>query len=544
MKSFFEKNKENLLCFCGIFALLVLQYSWFGCTYWLQLDDYIHYRELAEGTDAVQLCIDNGLFTSRPLVGLLDLVFWGRLPLYFNTVLLCAMYAGAGVLFLTLFRRLFGTGYSFLVIFALLPLGFEGSYWQAAGTRIIPPMLFTAMALLCLDTFFRRKRYWVLVPYILCSLLSFCFYEQMLVLSLALSLMLSGIYLLKGNRHSMWGLTVFVPVAAYAAITSYFAGLADGQLASRMQLVLPWDPAWQTSHLPRLLPQLKDCFFRAGSEILTNGFGRGLEIVFSEGLWLAIVIPAAGVLTVLSLRKSSDKRPEGSSHLAALFATLAILAPITPFFVIANPWVCLRSVLPSFLGLALLGDYLLRLVLKNRTALAAALMTVVFLICSVSELSDYRDVTRENQQIAEAILEADEMYGLAGRVGILDLDRIYTDEQNYLYHDHVMSAHASDWALTGLVRYHAGTPSIAYIPTPLPVNGDQHRYAWSTLQGFTGEYPFIFRYFRESNSMILLSVRQVDADRWELCDESGTVHAAIIRDGEAYGIVELMTESD
>lgn len=540
MKRFVQKYRAELLSFAIMFLLLVAMFSWFGPTYWLQLDDYIHYRELQPGTDVVQLCIDNGLFTSRPLAGLLDLAFWGRIPHYLGTLLLCAMYAGAAVLFRRLFGRLFGTSHAFLILFCLLPLGFEGGYWHAAATRILPPMFFTAVAVNCYDAFVREKHYAYLAAFLALTLLSFCFYEQMLVLSLALSLMLMCTYLLEKEWRGLWGLTVFLPVAGYAAITGYFSGLAEGQLASRMKLILPWDPEWLSSHMPRLMPQLKTSFGEAFRQILSRGFVRGVDIIFTEGIWLAALIPVAGVVVYVLIRRQKPVSRPKLVHLTPLFAALAFLAPITPFFVIADPWFSLRGILPSFLGLALAADYLLRMVTKDRTALAAALIVPVFLVCSVSELSDYRAVTLENQQVAEAILAADERYGLSGRVGILDLDHVYLEDQNFLYHDHVMSSHASDWALTGLVRYHARTPAISYTPTPLRVSGSEMRYGWSTLQGFTGEYPFVFRYDRDSNSLIFLTVTQVQDDRWELVDENGSLRACIRRDGDAYGYVELI----
>lgn len=538
MKNFFRKNKQDLLCFLGLLGLLLLQYGWFGPVYWLQLDDYTHYRELAAGTNVVQLCIENGLFTSRPLVGFLDLIFWARIPLFLGTILLCIVYAAAAVLFLRLFRRHFGTGYIFVVVFALLPLGFEGAYWQAAATRILPPMLFTALAVTSLDTFIRSKRYLHLLPFLIFSLISYCFYEQMLVLSLALCLMLVCLYLLQKQWHSLWGLSVFGSVGCYAAVTGYFAGLADGQLASRMKLVLPWDAAWLESHLPRLMPQLEACFVKAGGQILTRGFVRGIAIIFSEGIWLALLIPAAAFMIGWLLWKAAPAEKTKMRHLTPLFAVLAFLAPITPFFVIADPWVCLRSVVPSFVGLALLTDYLLRLLLRNRTALVVSVLTVMFLVCSVSELHDYRAVTLENQQIAEAILDADERYGLSGQVGILDLDNLYAAEQNFLYHDHVMSAHASDWALTSLVRYHAGTPSIPYAAVPLPIDGTRSRYPWTRVEGFTGTYSSIFLYDEGENALVKLTAVQVNEEHWELLDENGHVCGTIIRDGN-YGTIEL-----
>lgn len=539
MRNILQKYKCDLNWFFGLFTLILLQYSWFGCTYWLQLDDYTHYRALAEGTNAVQLCIENGLFTSRPLVGLLDLIFWARIPLYLGTVFLSAIYAGATVLFLRLFRSIFGTGAVFAVVFALLPLGFEGAYWQAAATRILPPMLFTALALTCLDAFVRNRKPWHLAAFLLFSLLSYCFYEQMLVLSLALSLMLLCVYLLQKQWHALWGLSVFSAVGVYAAVTGYFSGLAEGQLASRMKLVLPWDPAWLTSHLPRLMPQLKECFLNAPGKILTKGVVRGMEIIFSQGVWLAVLIPAAAVGVYFLLHRYPAAERKRLRHLVPLFAVLAIIAPITPFFVIADPWVCLRSVVPSFVGLALLVDYLLRMLLKDRTALVVSLLTAVFLTCSVSELSDYRSVTTENRRVAEAILAADAEYDLSGQVGILDLDRLYTQEQNFLYHDHVMSAHASNWALTSLVRYHAGTPTIPYAVVPLHLEGAQSRCVWSSVQDFTGAYPFVFLYEQESNTLVRLTVTQDGDECWKFHDENGNLRATIRRE-DKYGIIDLI----
>ena len=190
MKNAFRTYRRELLCFMLLFAVLLLRISWFGFAYHLQLDDYIHYRPYPTGTDFIRLCIENGLFSSRPLAALMDMVFWARLPLFLGSVLLCAMYALAGVLFWRLFSGIFGTGPFFLVVFGLLPLGFEGTYWHAAATRILPPMLFTALALTALNRFLLTKHSVHLPVFLVWSLLSFCFYEQMLVLSLALSLML------------------------------------------------------------------------------------------------------------------------------------------------------------------------------------------------------------------------------------------------------------------------------------------------------------------------------------------------------------------
>lgn len=538
MKAYLEKNKRDLLCFTVLFSALLLRISWFGPEYYLQLDDYIHYRAYPAGTDFVKLCIENGLFTSRPLAALMDLVFWAKIPLYFSSVLLCAMYAAAGILYLRIFRRYFGTSLFFLVVFTLLPLGFEGTYWHAAATRILPPMLFSALALTAFDRFLETKRLYQLPLFLGWSLLSFCFYEQMLVLSLALSLMLMLVGLLQRKWHSVWGLSVFIPVAAYVGITGYFSGLADGQLSSRMQIVLPTDPTYFTDHLPRLTKQLQECFLDGGWLTLFRGFRRGLELIVSEGIWAAVLIAALAALIYLGVRKSPWE-PAKLFHLAPIFGFLAALAPITPFLIIAKPWVCLRSTVPSFLGLALLADYLLRLILKNRVAAVTAVFASVCMVASVSELYDYRSVTQNNTRVAQAILNADEELELRGKVGILGLNQQYTQEQNYLYHDHVLSAHASDWALTGLLQYYAAGDEISFVPTPLAVDQEHYWYSWNKTSRDVTAYDTLLLYDHPAGSLVHLNVEKTDGAQWLLHDDTGVLRARVWEDDQGYGNIEF-----
>jgi uncharacterized membrane protein YfcA len=43
--------------------------------------------------------------------------------------------------------RYFGIGYVFLIVYTLLPLGFEGIYWMSAASRIVVGMFFASAAL-------------------------------------------------------------------------------------------------------------------------------------------------------------------------------------------------------------------------------------------------------------------------------------------------------------------------------------------------------------------------------------------------------------
>ena len=541
MLNYWNRNRREIIAFLLLFTALLLRISWFGFSYNLQLDDYIHYRDLAAGTDPVQVCIEKGLFTSRPLAGLMDLVFWGRFPAFLGSVLLCILYAASGVLFWKLFSGLFGTGTFFLAVYALLPLGFEGTYWHAAATRIIPALFFAALAVTSLSRFIETERKLHLLPFLGWSLLSFCFYEQTLVLSLALSLMLTLLRLLQKKWHALWGLTVFAPVGIYAAVTGYFSTLADGQLANRMDLMLPNDPEFFTTHMESVMDQLDAAFVDGGWLTMSRGFVRGLELIVSESVWTAVLIPTFAVGVYLLLRRCAPETVK-LGWIEPVFAILAAIAPLTPFVILAKPWICLRSTVPSFLGLALLADWLVRLLLRKRTAALTALFTAACLIASVSELYDYRAVAQTNEQVAKVILAADEAHDFTGKVGILGLNQLYTGEQNYQYRDHVMSAHASDWALTGLLRYYHPDSVIDFTPVPLATDAEAFWYTWSKPTKNLDHFETLLLYDHASGTMEPLTAERGEGEEWFLYDSSGSLRGRVWEESKDLGRIEFYNE--
>lgn len=526
----------DVYAFALIFLALLLRASFFGFEYYYQLDDYIHFRQLAEGTDVIQLCIDGGYFSSRPMAVLFDFLIWSPMDHYVAVAVICAMYAGAAVLYWKVFRRHFGTGWFFVIFFTLLPLGFEGTYWLAASTRVVPPLLFSALALWCLDRFVEKRNYWLLPVFVVSTMASFVLYEQLLVLSLALSLMLMLLHLMKKRRHALWALLVFVPVAAYVAFTGHFSA-ADSSLGSRMEIILPWQEGYFDSFLPSLLTQMRMAFVEGGKLTLTKGLRRGVELIFSEGVWAAALIPVLGAAIFRAAAKAKGSRGE-SDLWALVFGFLAALAPLTPFFIIASPWFSLRNTVPSFLGLALLLDWLLRKFTRNHTAVLTSVFACVCLVASVSELYDYRMTTTGNEQVVRAVMLADETYDLHGKVGILGLNDSYLEDQNFKYHDHILSAHASDWALVGALRYFDGNAATDYTPTPLPTNGAVFWNAWNRTVRDVTQYDQLLLYDHEAQTMELLTLVPGEEEQL-LYFSDGTLCARIFSDEQGYGHIEF-----
>lgn len=141
------------------------------------------------------------------------------------------------MLWQSVFRRRFGTGCIFVVLYTLLPLGFEGTYWMSAGTRLICGLFFSALALWLLMRFVEEDKQFCGCLYLPVLLLSYGYYEQTLVLSIAASLLLMLSYLGERRPRGLLALLTFVAAGGYFAFTAAFSG--EGVLAGRMELALP-----------------------------------------------------------------------------------------------------------------------------------------------------------------------------------------------------------------------------------------------------------------------------------------------------------------
>lgn len=198
--------------FAVIAAALILRAVSSGFEYLPILDDSIQYINYPKAPDYGELIEVEGLFASRPLAAIMDLFVVGQLDfaLILPVLILSLLYAASGVLFWRLFNRIFGTGMAFAVFYALLPLGCEGVYWLSAASRIVPGLFFTSIAALLLEDYFDDGKTWRLIAFPIAALLSYGFYEQILVLSFALS----GLQFLRRVRNTRraWAVALVFPM--------------------------------------------------------------------------------------------------------------------------------------------------------------------------------------------------------------------------------------------------------------------------------------------------------------------------------------------
>ena len=471
-------------------AALVLRASFGGLWYRPILDDSIQYINYPSSSDYGALIEQEGLFASRPLAAVMDLFVVGPLRgwLFLPVLLLAILHGLSAALFTRLFRTFFQTGTAFAVVYALLPLGCEGTYWLSASSRIVTGLFFTAAAAAMLTVFIEQGGWWRVGAHFALVLLSYSFYEQILVLSFALT----GLIFLRSVRRTRraWAaLTAFAALAAYFAFTHAHSG--SGSLGGRVALVDEFGPWYRTVFVPELLGQIASAFLTGGWRTAGIGFLRGLRMaVTSFGGWIFLILTAALAVGYVYLLRPHKNRSTvislGEWKGALVWGALLALAPLAPYFVVANPWFSLRATVPSFVGLALIADVGLRALCRRVRpyTVTAAVLIVFFLIGGASEVADYKETARADDAMAAEILAHAGV--MEGRVGILGLEE-FEGGQNYAFHEHVASAGASEWALYGKLVA-AGGGELGFSPVPLPTKDSFFYHGWNTdsrrLDGF------------------------------------------------------------
>lgn len=469
-----QKERGWLICLL-LFGLIFVRFCYYGFQYFPQLDDYIQLHNYSTYYSFQQVVLDMDLLTARPLAALGDYFVWGGFwgALMLAVAILSALYAASAVLFRAVWRQYFGTGYVFLVVYALLPLGIEGTYWISASNRVVPALFFTALSMWLFQRWCRDGKWWRGVLWLLTQLVSFGFYEQGLVLSVTGTFLVALLEFKEQRRRALLSLLTFANAAVYFLVTKSF-DTGYNLMMNRMKLTLPWQEGWDQV-FGSAGRQVGAAFVAGGWKTAVRGFFRGVETLLSDFnfLWL-LAVAALCLLLFFAARQYGGETGRAPTGMVVGF--LMALAPVTIFFVLANPSFALRNTVFSFCGVALVADGLWGLLARKvrlGRSVTALLCTTFALLCAVaavSEVHDYRLTYEEDQRAAAAVsaaLNGGEGVVPGTKVAVLNLEANYLAEQNYYNHEHIHGATESTWAFTGLLSCVSGNYSFPYT-TPVP----------------------------------------------------------------------------
>ena len=519
-------KREGVAEFCAFLGLLLLRYFWLGVAYYPQLDDYAqYYNNTAFGQSPWQAIAQMGLLKSRPLAGVMDVTLWSSLwqHMALALVIISVLYVVSGLLFKSALQKHFAISRLFLVLYLLIPFGYEGVYWISASSRIVVGLFFAALAGWFIQKLAETSKLRFVFFWMGAQLLSFGFYEQIIVFSAAYSFFLFALNWKALKGKVAWFALTGVNGLLYVFITSLQKGFS--MYNARMSIVLPWQDGFATvqraieGFVTTWVGSLKICW---------NGLQRGLPLFFTS-LWIVLV--AVLLVWLWQHRKVTGQR---GLWLGLLMGVLLFLAPMAPFFVIENPHITLRNIVPSFVGMALIGDVVISKVVRKPVIYQGlcSLFIVLFIIISLSETKDYQYNHTQDQLLAQTLTP---YVSKTEKIAILNLRPYWDEEQNWMHSDHVLSNAASDWALLGLMRNVLNDNKIKPImPITVPMTwGGWNREARQLCN-------FDKVYYYKQGSLTELTYKQTGEFDYDLYQDGQKVGRIIDTEGD--GKLELYEE--
>ena len=546
MLSRLRQKEPHFLIFLILFALIFSRYCLYGFQYYYQLDDYIQYHNYTAGESPWDVVMRLGMLAARPLAGLADVFVWEK---FFSVMILgvavvSAMFAGSACFLKKVFERNFGTGYVFLIVYTLLPLGFEGTYWMSASTRIVSGLFFSSAALLAFDTWCSGGKKVTLAAYCALQILAYGFYEQAIAFSAA-SVILIGLLNLKGKPlRSVWMLWSFVAAACYFAFVNSFPESA--LYGTKTEYILPNTPYYFDVFLPELLGQLKSAFLGGGYYTLTRGFVRGAKLIVRESGYVYLIAAIFLAAAVFFLARSFKAEKRRKPATALTIGVLLIAAPLAPFFFAANTWFSFRGTVFSFCGIGLVADTVISLLLsrfhsgRKITAAFCAVFALWCCVCSVSEIHDYKATMEKDHAVTSLIMHTlieDGHTDAEQSVAILNLEPTYLEEQNSYYHEHIHGVTESSWALSGALEWMMG----AYSPEVAPLPANPMYRGWNRESMLLYNFEALYLYDGE-DTLIKVSAVNAGYNMWTLKNENGE-ELGFVREEDNCGYLQLTSSA-
>lgn len=548
----YTKKTETLLQKTAVqvillFSLVFLRYLFFGFEYYYMLDDYIQHHNYATGTQYEWTATWNflnqmGLLSYRPLAGILDLSLWSLLfeEMIWGVALLSLLYAWAAVLFYQLLQQFFSCSPLFLVICTMIPLGFEGTYWMSASSRVVPGLFFTALTAWYFHKFCEQGKKRDFCLFFLFQCLSYGFYEQCLVHSITCVGLLSIYHFFYHRKRSFWGFSFLGSLGIYWLVTH--AGASTALFTNRTEIILP-SPYYFNVFLPELLNQLKFSFLYGGFYTIFNGFFRGIQMIFQHSGYFYFFLSILLSSFLFLLPKQKKNKPETATkakllpdYVGFIVGFLLFLAPISIFFVIANPWFGLRNTVCSFWGIALMIDLIWKKIadkipqndlIKGEyfQIITAVALCFLSLIASVSEISDYKDTYEDDFQVISSLYPVISQLDSSLRVGVLGVEPSFLTAQNFSYHEHLHGVTESDWALSGAMIAYANGPVPTLVPIPV-VNQSYYPYHGGSKR--PGTFDALYYYNHNTGEVISLTFSEYKPEEeYHFYDPEGNLFAVL-----------------
>ena len=397
------------------------------------------------------------MYTTRPLAVLLDTYvisrLWGNLwiILFSFTIL---HFISSFLLYKVLEKNKIRTGSVLVIIFTLIPLCNDASYWIAASSRIVVGLFFAILSFYLYMKYIegmqdRKKNTSIyLIGFAITNLISLGFYEQIIAFSFIGILLLMAVNF-KRQKNKWINIIPFFNILI--VVVYYIAFSNTGNVASRGQII----KEHYIQHSVSVLNRIGELIIYSPASIVKHGLINGTQLLIADR---AIVFTLIAVLIsiVLGVQYSKEKVSDSwrSSVIKLILGVFLVFVPFAPFFVLQSIWIVYRNAFISLIGVGLIIESLASIIfmrwdIRSLRGIVAGIVVFIFLVGNVAELNDYRSVSKIDNEIVTNISET-----LEKEKGQDWYDReiiVFNTKPLYINptSKHFSNSTAADWALCG-----------------------------------------------------------------------------------------------
>ncbi len=402
------------------------------------LDDYIQFKGyLMYDSPIKDVYIKMGLFSTRPLASLMDILFVGRFydMLYLPYFIITLMHFSGVLMMRSNLRKIdIETSWAFVILCLFNPILAESSYWLSASVRIIPAFFLSQAGVFILSHNRYKSSFAEVFLFGLLNLLSFGFYEQLAVFSFFWTIL----FCTKLNKTK----ELTACIINCAIILFYY-------LAFKGTGVYPQRSDIGFGGFNKLISDITVCITQA---VRCNFFS-----FFSHYPSLfAIICP---LICILGLRAKNIL----NNYLKLYLALAIFLISFLPFLVLKNYFITFRNLFLGCISFALIVDWVLGKIKKP--ALLYSLVCFFTFFSWSNEMTDYKNVYQADAKIISSIshiLTEGQKKSSDIKICITGSKKCYVPIK-VLYGEHILNVTSSDWAMTGALRAEFENIKLPYV---------------------------------------------------------------------------------
>lgn len=466
------KGKQMSITFWVILlAAMLTKYTYYGIRYFPVFDDNNMYGVFSYKSPFFVL--DHyKMYTTRPIAAFLDAFVYSRL--WGNMFILLFIMILLHFLCCVLTWKIFEMNNLKFGIFAciflgMLPYGMEATYWIAASSRIVVGLFFSLLSMYILMLYIHSPKnankkidYKYLIAFFITNLVSFGFYEQIIVLCFFGCLILCTANF-KRISNKLILLVPFINLIAILTFYGYFSSV--GNMATRGQIV----KRNFIEHTLAVFSKIRDHLQYGQIHMYKQGLFKGIRLLIDDKAVLFAILAITISLFVVHICKNEKYDTSlKTNSIKLVLGIFLIIIPFAPFFLLETVWMASRNSFLSFLGLALVSEAIINIILRGKylailRGIIAGVFVLFFIIINTARISEYRATYNTDNLIISEFVDnlnkIDGSFNENSTVIIFNTEKTYIDPTG----PNIWSCTGNYWAFMGALKARTGDPMVSDI---------------------------------------------------------------------------------